>query len=379
MPAYSEPEVNEEGRKNIDPEVRESFIGGCTAELKSTFSQEKSVTVCSCMLDKGVDKWGVDEFFKRAIKGGQEVEKIASECVEAATAARPVPQLCPDPHGFSPRRTKWIWSDRCWHHLKKTMRYDCARAACLKGLDVSSDSNIRGSLYYNLGLVAKAEGLYSEARSYMLDSLRVRPTGKMSRIVRKKTRDVRWPGAFDFTTVVHYRSPDSTSGVGINGVYSVDLNPDSGWGSILKIGYRSSSEKSLRTQDYSGGGTVTWHEAGGSPYEWGELRTTLRGSNGSQEMRLVILPGAEPGVVYGYWHYAGSNWSNSKYKFWGSLIGHKRGERPFLRVDSSMSQQPCLVQCVLGRVMNNRRDTYSLGRESWWREQDRNCARECGL
>ena len=64
--------------------------------------------------------------------------------------------------------------NRCFKHIG-AKRYDAARAACYRALDVAANDSIRGALYYNLGRVEENEGRIDNARWYYRRSLQVRP------------------------------------------------------------------------------------------------------------------------------------------------------------------------------------------------------------
>jgi tetratricopeptide (TPR) repeat protein len=102
-------------------------------------------------------------------------------------------ELAPDDRAFvdTGRRPGMEWGNRCFLHLE-AKRYDWARAACYKALELVRDDDIRGALYYNLGRVEENEGRPDTARWYYRRSLQARP-GKAS--VLRRLEMLRAPGA----------------------------------------------------------------------------------------------------------------------------------------------------------------------------------------
>ncbi len=63
-------------------ELRESFLGGCVKPLSKEIGQGKANKMCGCMYDKGVAKWGLGDFMKKAMEQGDDVSSLAMECVK---------------------------------------------------------------------------------------------------------------------------------------------------------------------------------------------------------------------------------------------------------------------------------------------------------
>ena len=61
-------------------ELRESFLGGCVKPLSKEIGQGKAKKMCGCMYDKGVAKWGLGDFMKKAMEQGDDVTSLAMEC-----------------------------------------------------------------------------------------------------------------------------------------------------------------------------------------------------------------------------------------------------------------------------------------------------------
>jgi hypothetical protein len=78
------PQPAESPSAKMNPELRKSFMEGCTGEIEESFGKEKSGIMCTCMLDKGLAKWELGDFMKKAMEGGPEVEKISLECMKLA-------------------------------------------------------------------------------------------------------------------------------------------------------------------------------------------------------------------------------------------------------------------------------------------------------
>ena len=70
--------------EELNPELRKSFMEGCTEEFPESVAKEKAEEICGCMLDKGLAKWDLGEFMKRAMEGGKEVEALSLDCVKMA-------------------------------------------------------------------------------------------------------------------------------------------------------------------------------------------------------------------------------------------------------------------------------------------------------
>jgi serine/threonine protein kinase len=86
----------------------------------------------------------------------------------------PDSSLHPNDVGFVDDRGGRGWGDRCFYHLSSE-RYDAARAACERGLQIAVDNEVRGTLIYNLGRIAQGEGDVAEARRLYEDALRLSP------------------------------------------------------------------------------------------------------------------------------------------------------------------------------------------------------------
>jgi len=126
-----EPAVKSQS-SSLSPELRKSFMEGCTGEIVETFGKENSETMCSCMLEKGLAKWGLGEFMKKAMDGGPEVEKISEECLKTALGAD-APDEASDPApaeaaGGDEIRSSFL--EGCVEPLSKEIGTGKARTMC---------------------------------------------------------------------------------------------------------------------------------------------------------------------------------------------------------------------------------------------------------
>jgi hypothetical protein len=113
---------------------------------------------------------------------------IALTLVAATAAAVALvrrPGLAQEDVGFIDTRKGGGWGDRCFLHLQAG-RLDAAKAACDRGLAMAEPRGwTRGSLLYNLGMIAEKEEDLATARQRYRESLSVRPTGSSADVVRR--------------------------------------------------------------------------------------------------------------------------------------------------------------------------------------------------
>ena len=88
--------------------------------------------------------------------------------------------LAAEDRGFKDTRGGFEWGNRCYVHLKAG-RLANARAACKKGLAMSSTPNVRGPILYNMGLIEEADGDRPLACRYIRESLSARDSGPVRR------------------------------------------------------------------------------------------------------------------------------------------------------------------------------------------------------
>lgn len=106
---------------------------------------------------------------------------IAVLTVALAMSRRAPPAvLAADDVSFQDDRGGQGWDERCFYHLD-AKRLANARAACLRGLDVAEDQEIRASLLYNLGRISIKQGDDRRARQYLQKSLELRPEFQAAR------------------------------------------------------------------------------------------------------------------------------------------------------------------------------------------------------
>ncbi len=90
-------------------------------------------------------------------------------------------KLSSDDEKFVDDKAGFGWGTRCYLHFKAGA-LPFARAACKKGLEIATESEVKGSLFYNYALVEEATGDPVAACELLSQSVTVRP----NKVVQKK-------------------------------------------------------------------------------------------------------------------------------------------------------------------------------------------------